>query len=157
GLPHRHVQSAAVWPAVGLLRAQGRAALACIRWAGRRRADKDMPSTKECSAGDDRMKVRRVITGHDANAKAVVMIDEVIDNPKVGRPGALVSPVWVTEGFPVDNDGDDDAARRKTGTTVPNGTACRVIEFKPGVQARNHRTSSIDYAIVVSGEIDMEM
>jgi quercetin dioxygenase-like cupin family protein len=103
------------------------------------------------------MKVRRVITGHDANAKAVVMIDEVVDNPKVGRPGALVSPVWVTEGFPVDNDGDEDAARRKTGTTVPNGTACRVIEFKPGVQARNHRTSSIDYAIVISGEIDMEM
>lgn len=103
------------------------------------------------------MKVRRIVTGHDARAKAVVKIDEVIDNPKSGRPGALVAPIWVTEGFPVDNDSHEDASKRKAATVVPNGTAFRVIEFKPGVQARNHRTSSIDYAIVMSGEIDMDM
>lgn len=103
------------------------------------------------------MKVRRIVTGHDASAKAVVLIDEVVSDPKVGRPGALVSPIWLTEGFPVDNDTDEDMAKRKAGTVVPNGTACRVIEFQPGVQARNHRTSSIDYAFVMSGEIDMEM
>jgi quercetin dioxygenase-like cupin family protein len=40
---------------------------------------------------------------------------------------------------------------------VPNGSAFRVIEFKPGVEARNHRTSSIDYAVVMSGEIDMDL
>jgi quercetin dioxygenase-like cupin family protein len=102
------------------------------------------------------MKSRRVVTGHDANAKAVVLIDEVVV-PKAGRPGALVAPIWITEGFPVDNDGDEDAARRKAATVVPDGTAFRVIEFSPGVQARNHRTSSIDYAVVISGEIDMEM
>lgn len=103
------------------------------------------------------MKLRRIVTGHDANAKAVVMIDETIDNPKPGRPGALIAPIWITEGFPVDNDGTEDTSTRKTATTVPNGTAFRVIEFKPGVQARNHRTTSIDYAVVISGEIDMEI
>ena len=103
------------------------------------------------------MKFRRVVTGHDANAKAVVLIDEVVADAKAGRPGALVAPVWITEGFPVDNDGDEDMSKRKAGTIVPNGSAFRLIEFKPGVQARNHRTSSIDYAIVMSGEIDMEM
>jgi quercetin dioxygenase-like cupin family protein len=103
------------------------------------------------------MKVRRVVTGHDANAKAVVLLDDVIENPKSGRPGALVAPIWITEGFPVDNDGDEDAATRKAATVVTDGTAFRVIEFKPGVQARNHRTNSLDYAIVMSGEIDMEM
>jgi len=103
------------------------------------------------------MKLRRVVTGHNANAKAVVLIDEVIDNPKPGRPGALVAPIWLTEGFPVNNDGNEDASKRKAATVVPNGTAFRIIEFQPGVQARNHRTSSIDYAIVMSGEIDMEM
>jgi quercetin dioxygenase-like cupin family protein len=102
------------------------------------------------------MKLRRVVTGHDANAKAVVLIDEVVV-AKAGRPGALVAPIWITEGFPVDNDGDEDAAKRKAATVVPDGTAFRVIEFSPGVQARNHRTSSIDYAVVISGEIDMEM
>lgn len=103
------------------------------------------------------MNLRRIVTGHDANAKAIVLIDEIVDSPKVGRPGALIAPIWVTEGFPVDNDGHEDASLRKTATVVPNGTAFRVIEFKPGVQARNHRTSSIDYAIVMSGEIDMDM
>ena len=103
------------------------------------------------------MGVRRVVTGHDANAKSVILIDEVVDNPKAGRPGALIAPIWITEGFPVDNQGDEDAAQRKAATIVPDGTAFRVIEFSPGVQSRIHRTSSIDYAIVVSGEIDMEM
>jgi len=103
------------------------------------------------------MKFRRVVTGHDEHGKAVVAIDDVIDRPTAGRPGALVAPIWVTEGFPVDNDGGEDTSKRKTGIVVPNGTAFRAIEFLPGVQARNHRTSSLDYAIVMSGEIDMEM
>ena len=103
------------------------------------------------------MKLRRVVTGHDETAKAVVLIDEVVGNLKVGRPGALVAPIWITEGFPADNNGVEDTSRRQAGTVVPNGTAFRVIEFAPGVQARNHRTNSIDYCIVTSGEIDMEM
>jgi len=103
------------------------------------------------------LKVRRVITGHDANGKAVVLIDEVVSNLKEGRPGAMVAPIWTTEGFPINNDGHDDAAKRPVGTTLPGGTILRVVEFSPGVQARNHRTDSIDYAIIMSGEIDMEM
>ena len=69
----------------------------------------------------------------------------------------MIAPIWITEGFPVENQGDEDTAKRKAPTIVPDGTAFRVIEFSPGVQARNHRTSSIDYAVVISGEIDMEM
>ena len=41
--------------------------------------------------------------------------------------------------------------------TIKNGSVFRVIEFEPGVAPRNHRTDSIDYAVVMSGEIDMEM
>jgi quercetin dioxygenase-like cupin family protein len=103
------------------------------------------------------LKVRRVITGHDANGKAIVKIDEVVSDLKVGRPGAMVAPIWTTEGFPINNDGQDDAAKRRVGTTLPSGTILRVVEFSPGVQSRNHRTDSIDYAIIMSGEIDMEM
>jgi quercetin dioxygenase-like cupin family protein len=33
----------------------------------------------------------------------------------------------------------------------------RVVSFGPGVTPRNHRTNSIDYATVISGEIDMEL
>ncbi|MGA9010823.1 MAG: cupin domain-containing protein [Xanthobacteraceae bacterium] len=103
------------------------------------------------------MKVRRVITGHDASGKAVVKIDEIVKDLKVGRPGATVAPIWMTEGFPVDNDGSADTSKRQVGTALAGGTVLRVVEFSPGVQARNHRTDSIDYAIIMSGEIDMEM
>ena len=101
--------------------------------------------------------VRRVITGHDATGRAVVKIDEVAKHAFVGRPGATACNVWTTEGFPVDNDRDEDAGLRRVGMTLPNGTIFRMIEFAPGVAARNHRTSSIDYIAVVSGEIDMEL
>ncbi len=101
--------------------------------------------------------LRRVVTGHDASGRAVVKIDEVTQNPPSGRPGRSACVVWTTEGFPVDNTSDEDGGKREVGTTLKNGTVFRVVEFLPGVSARIHRTDSIDYAIVMSGEIDMEM
>jgi quercetin dioxygenase-like cupin family protein len=41
--------------------------------------------------------------------------------------------------------------------TLKNGSVFRVVEYAPGVLPRDHRTDSIDYAVVMSGEIDMEM
>ena len=103
------------------------------------------------------LRVRRVITGHDANGKAIVAIDEVATHLFEGRPGATGCNVWTTEGFPANNDGNDDAGLRKVGTTLPNGTIFRILEFAPGLAPRNHRTDSIDYIVVLSGEIDMEL
>ena len=103
------------------------------------------------------LRVRRVITGHDGKGKAVVKIDEVAKHVFTGRPGATACNIWTTEGFPVNNDGQEDAGQRKAGTTLPGGTIFRMIEFAPGVAARNHRTDSIDYITVISGEIDMEL
>ncbi len=101
--------------------------------------------------------VRRVVTGHDENGRAIVSIDEISKNIVQGRPGAHAAVIWTTEGFPVDNDGSGDASERKVGTTLDNGTVFRVVSFGPGVTPRNHRTDSIDYATVISGEIDMEL
>jgi quercetin dioxygenase-like cupin family protein len=98
---------------------------------------------------------RRVVTGHDASGRAVVKIDEMATNLVSSRPGATACVVWTTEGFPVDNNGADDAALRNTGTTLDNGTVFRILELAPGVSPRNHRTDSIDYAVVMSGEVDM--
>jgi len=74
-----------------------------------------------------------------------------------GRPGATACNIWTTEGFPVDNDGSADEGLRKVGTTLAKGTIFRIIEFAPGLAARNHRTDSIDYIVIISGEIDMEL
>jgi quercetin dioxygenase-like cupin family protein len=103
------------------------------------------------------LRVRRVITGHDASGKAIVKIDEVAPHVFTGRPGATGVNIWTTVGFPVDNGGEDDAGLRPVGTTLPGGTIFRVLEFAPGLAARNHRTDSIDYIVVISGEIDMEL
>jgi quercetin dioxygenase-like cupin family protein len=101
--------------------------------------------------------VRRVVTGHDGSGKAIVKIDETVSNIREGRPGALAAAIWTTEKFPVNNDGADDAGARPVGTTLAGGTVFRVVQFSPGLAARNHRTDSIDYAVILSGEIDMEM
>jgi quercetin dioxygenase-like cupin family protein len=104
------------------------------------------------------LNVRRVITGHDKNGRAIVKIDEVAKHARSGRPGATSVNVWTTEGFPANNDGDADAGLREgVATTLPNGTIFRIIEFAPGLAARNHRTDSIDYIVIMSGEIDMEL
>lgn len=103
------------------------------------------------------LKVRRVITGHDATGRAIVAIDEVASHMTVGRAGATACNVWTTEGFPVDNSGAGDAGLRTVGTTLPGGTIFRIIEFAPGLAPRNHRTDSIDYGVILSGEIDMEL
>ena len=100
---------------------------------------------------------RRVVTGHDATGRAVVKIDEVATNQVSVRPGATACVVWTTEGFPVDNNGEEDQGLRKTGTTLDNGTVFRILELAPGVSPRNHRTDSIDYAVIMKGEVDMEL
>ena len=103
------------------------------------------------------LQFRRVVTGHDASGRAVVQIDEVPKNLVSSRPGATACVVWTTEGFPVDNTDEEDAGLRKTGTTLDNGTVFRILELAPGVTPRNHRTDSIDYAVVMSGEVDMQL
>ncbi|QIE27208.1 hypothetical protein SBC1_53580 (plasmid) [Caballeronia sp. SBC1] len=103
------------------------------------------------------LSVRRIVTGHNANGKAVVAIDELVVRSTSLREGAQGAVIWSTEGFPVDNNEDFDGSQRKVGTSHPNGSVFRVIEFSPGVTLRNHRTDSIDYAVVLSGEIDMDL
>jgi len=103
------------------------------------------------------LKIRRVVTGHDAHGRAKVLIDEQVTNVISSRPGANSSVIWSSEQLPVNNDDDQDPSNKKIETTIPGGSVFRVISFGPGVSPRNHRTDSIDYAVVISGEIDMEL
>jgi quercetin dioxygenase-like cupin family protein len=103
------------------------------------------------------LSIRRVVTGHDDSGKAIVVEDATSKNQPNRRPGTEASVIWTTEGFPVNNDGYWDGAQREVGTTHANGTVFRVVSFGPGNSPRMHRTDSIDYAVVMSGEIDMEL
>jgi len=103
------------------------------------------------------MKIRRVVTGHDEHGRAVVVIDETCRNVISRRPQHESCVIWSTGAFPADNSDDRDGGAREVATTDPNGTVFRVVEYQPGVAPRNHRTESIDYAVVLSGEIDMQL
>jgi len=103
------------------------------------------------------MKIRRVVTGHDKQGRASVAIDEMCGNVVSRRPNHASCVVWSTGEFPADNCDPQDGAARQVATTDPGGTVFRVIEYRPGVAPRNHRTESLDYAVVLSGEIDMEL
>jgi len=103
------------------------------------------------------LRVRRVVTGHDSNGRAIAQIDEISKNLRSARPGAEACVVWTSQGFPVDNTGDADEGLRETGTTLEGGTVFRILELQPGNTPRIHRTDSLDYAVIMSGEIDMEL
>jgi mannose-6-phosphate isomerase-like protein (cupin superfamily) len=103
------------------------------------------------------LNVRRVVTGHDTSGHAVVKIDEISSNVTSSRPGQSACVIWTTDASPADNSGEHDEGLRKTGTTLANGTVFRIVEYGPGVSPRVHRTDSIDYAVVMAGEIDMQL
>jgi mannose-6-phosphate isomerase-like protein (cupin superfamily) len=104
--------------------------------------------------------VRRVVTGHDENGKAVVKMDSVPASIGPMRAGVTGCVVWTTDSVPVDltDDGKTelaDAGLRKVGTAHEDGTVFRIVQYEPGAAPRNHRTASIDYGVVLEGEIDM--
>ena len=103
------------------------------------------------------LKMRRVVTGHDRDGRAVVKIDEMVKNVQSRRPHMSSAVIWSTDTIPVSNDGDEDQSSLPKGTTIENGTVFRVVRYEPGVTPRRHRTDSVDYAVVIQGEIDMEL
>lgn len=128
---------------------------------------------------------RRVVTGHDANGKAIVVSDSMASQylERPSRPGVRLTNFWIERGTPAEYDGPEDTC---TGEFVlhppPGGSTFRCVEFLPedpqllktldgkaafGEMGASqnivensrhpfmHRTDSLDYAIVLSGEIWM--
>ncbi len=106
-------------------------------------------------------KIRRVITGHDAKNVAKVIIDGPAANTKTPRDGVSSTLMWSTDQMPADiaiGEGVEDMGARILGTAPPeNGSRFIVMEFAPGITSEMHRTETIDYNAVLSGEIDMDM
>ena len=99
---------------------------------------------------------RRVVTGHDENGKAIVLIDETATNVRSRRGGHASHVVW-SEPYPVDNDATSDGSQRQFDRVLPNGSVFRVIRLEPGAEPRMHRTNSLDYAIVLEGEVFLQL
>jgi mannose-6-phosphate isomerase-like protein (cupin superfamily) len=105
--------------------------------------------------------IRRVVTGHDANGVAKVLIDAPAANVRSSRPGSASTLMWSTDEMPVDiaiGEDVEDCGARKLGTAPPaNGTRFTINDIPPGRPGLMHRTETVDYAIVLAGEIDMVM
>jgi quercetin dioxygenase-like cupin family protein len=106
--------------------------------------------------------IRRIVTGHDSENHAVVLIDDVAQNVReASSPGQYTTLMWCSDSMPVDmpvGEDAEDMGARKLGTCPPvNGTRFMIAEYAPGNIPKMHRTETIDYIIVLDGEIDMEL
>jgi len=126
--------------------------------------------------------IRRVVTGHDAGGRSIFVSDgpspHVLTIP--GRPDFALTNLWVTDAAPASNAGDADAAARPVVLEPPpKGVIFRVVEFPPdrapggfdrkaafaAMGAHHamdpdasrhpgmHKTDTVDFALVLSGEI----
>ena len=104
---------------------------------------------------------RRVITGHSGGGTAKVLIDCTAGNAKYPAPGIVSTLMWCTDrtpaAMPLGEDAEDMGARLIGTPPPPNGTRFCVMEFAAGTRSQMHRTETVDYICVLSGEIDMEM
>jgi mannose-6-phosphate isomerase-like protein (cupin superfamily) len=127
--------------------------------------------------------IRRVVTGLDTDNKAVVLFDSRMPL-QAGPLGLQATNLWVTNSYPLGFSFKEDTSSIPVGVSpLDNGTKFRVVEFPPLDPATEskmepgglmkavgpvapargrpvthplmHRTRSVDYAVVLSGEIDM--
>jgi quercetin dioxygenase-like cupin family protein len=104
--------------------------------------------------------VRRVVTGHRANKAATILLDGPAANRRTGSTGSVSTLIWCTDRtpaeIPVGEDIEDTGARQLGTPPPPNGTRFTVNDIPPGRTGPMHRTETIDYVIVLSGEIEMK-
>jgi quercetin dioxygenase-like cupin family protein len=105
--------------------------------------------------------IRRVITGHDGNNVAKVILEGPAANTKRPRDGVSSTLMWCSDRMPADiavGENVEDLGARILGTAPPaNGSRFIVMEFAPGIASEMHRTETIDYIVMLSGEIEMDM
>ena len=101
--------------------------------------------------------MRRVVTGHDENGKAIVKTDEVMEQPRSNRTGNEGHGVWATDVYPANLNLAGDGKELEPGAPGSTASKFRVSCYSPGVHPRMHRTHSLDYAVIIKGEIDMEL
>ena len=101
--------------------------------------------------------VQRLVTGHDANGRAVFKSEDVTPTKMVPSGDASFLLVWTTDTVPADNNDETDGRERDAGLTLNQGSVIRIVDMLPGKQSPMHRTNSIDYGIVMEGEIELEL
>jgi hypothetical protein len=105
-------------------------------------------------------KINRFITTHDDSGKAIFSPALADESTMKSLPDNMAFALsYTTEGFPVDLNSDKDIKVYETylnnppGLTVSNGTVLRHVDFPPSNTPVMHRTVSLDYGVVLEGEV----
>lgn len=101
--------------------------------------------------------VQRVVTGHDQNGRARFRSEDAEPTRLVPSGDAAMLTIWTTATVPADNNDDIEGRDRPTGTTLNGGSVIRIVDMLPGKESPMHRTNSIDYGIVLQGDIELEL
>jgi len=101
--------------------------------------------------------VQRVVTGHDAQGRAVFKSEDVTPTRMIPSGDASFVLLWTTATVPADNNDETDGRLRDAGLTLNQGSVIRIVDMLPGKESPMHRTNSIDYGIVLKGEIELEL
>lgn len=110
----------------------------------------------------DLPEIHRFVTGHDSSGKAIAVVKDVPRWAHYAKKSRAYNVLYTTQKFPADMSDDQDVQAHEEllksgslGLVVPGGTVLRIVDFAPNVPAAMHRTQSLDYGIVLEGEILM--
>ncbi|KKK15733.1 hypothetical protein P175DRAFT_0539169 [Aspergillus ochraceoroseus IBT 24754] len=106
--------------------------------------------------------LNRFITDHDSQGRTT--FQEKIPEPLAWQQlanGARFSLGYATNEIPVDLANSKDVntyqayLRDLPGVAIPGGTVLRVVDMNPGSISPMHRTVSLDYGVVLEGEVEL--
>ncbi|KAM5355726.1 hypothetical protein ACJ41O_002372 [Fusarium nematophilum] len=103
--------------------------------------------------------VKRYITTHDADGNAIWDTSVPVEVQEQRSGGFSIHSSYIHEDNAHSLNGDDDLKAYQENPfekdlAPASGSALRVVDFWPGFPAVMHRTASVDYGIVIEGEID---
>ncbi|KAI5115662.1 hypothetical protein M0805_004100 [Coniferiporia weirii] len=101
--------------------------------------------------------VRRVVTGHTPEGKAIVADDSIVEPYAFGKSAWLFTDVFQTDSSPPSNDVDfKDLAKEPPKDLIhSNGSIFRIAEVPPGEAVSLHRTVTLDYGILMQGTLTL--
>ncbi|MCS7006150.1 MAG: cupin domain-containing protein [Thermoleophilia bacterium] len=101
------------------------------------------------------MTPRRIVTGHGRDGRSTILEDGA---PPVSRsvPGATFYELWRTSEAPAPlapREEREPTDRPLVVPPDPGGTVLRIVDLEPQSRSPMHRTETIDYGIVLQGEV----
>lgn len=105
--------------------------------------------------------INRYITTHDERGDAIFSKQVSEESPMIPiHDGLSFALSYTTKSFPIDTTSEADIGvyssflSSRPGLTISNGSVLRHVDFPPASTGRMHRTVSLDYGILLEGEVE---